>query len=97
MVFRDNNFRGMGELLEVVLSRKEGADAELGRLPAALRMRWTDCAIGSAAGCRVTAAWQSEGLRDSAFNLRQPVPEGADPAALRVSALSQRLTASFQT
>lgn len=46
LIFADRNLRGLGDSLEVYVSKKEGIDESLDTLGANWRISWKDCPIG---------------------------------------------------
>lgn len=55
MIWRDFNFRGLGEKVEVLFSKKEGLEEGIDRLAPLLRAKWTSNVIGKRASIGVVA------------------------------------------
>jgi hypothetical protein len=95
LVFRDKNFRGLGQLFEIIVYHKEGVDAEVGKLPPAFKLKWMDCGIAKSS--QISASIECEGIRGFSYDLHtQPIESDAS-FSQRVSAISSKVSATLQT
>lgn len=67
VLFKDRNFRGLGENFELLLLSKEGVEVHSNSAPLVVKLRWQDCTIGKLS--RFSIGYDSEPFYDFMRNL----------------------------
>lgn len=93
VLLRDNNFRGLGERFELIVSAfKEGLEKGVGELPPSFNVKWIDGIKGRPNS--VTACWDEDyGLEDAKDLTMRTLPSTA--ASERIQVMKRNVKVTF--
>lgn len=94
LLFRDNNFRGLGERVELMVSAfSKGIEAGSGELPPSFRFKWVDGIRGRPSS--VTFSFEEDHVLEDSFNT-VPISCGLSSLKGRVQLAIQKISVNFQ-
>ena len=67
LVFKNRNFRGLGEKLEFMIAQKGGLEEGMHELEPTIMLKWKDCNIGKSSS--ITASFEHTGFMEYLGNI----------------------------